>query len=81
MLDVLSATQGTSPELGVVADVARPPRTRGGVQRRMRRGPRALFCSDSALFIPSDRSCMVATSNEGVYFLCFLYQRRFTLDF
>jgi len=24
---------------------------------------------------------MVATSNEGVYFLCFLYQRRFTLDF
>jgi len=24
---------------------------------------------------------MVATSNEGVYFLCFLYQRRFTLEF
>ena len=43
--------------------------------------PRALFCSDSALFFPSDRSCMVATSNEGVYFLCFLYQRRFTLEF
>ena len=58
-------------EHGVVAGLARPPRTReeasnGGCGE----APARLVCSDSVFLIPSDRSCFVATPNEGVCLHC-----------